>query len=69
MQIHDVAITPDCARMLCVGSLVASEEGLQPDKSRSEKQIVGMFVVQTQPLIVISNAVVISSLQLIYQEE
>lgn len=40
MQIHDVAITPDCARMLCVGSLVASEEGLQPDKSRSEKQIV-----------------------------
>lgn len=41
MIIHDVAVTQDCQRMLCVGSLIASAEGLQPSKSRAEKQIIG----------------------------
>ncbi|CAL1699128.1 unnamed protein product [Somion occarium] len=40
MIIHDVAVTQDCQRMLCVGSLIASAEGLQPSKSRAEKQII-----------------------------
>lgn len=41
MIIHDVAVTSNSARMLCVGTLTASSEGLKPSKSRAEKQIIG----------------------------
>ncbi|KAI0346640.1 WD40 repeat-like protein [Trametopsis cervina] len=40
MILHDVAVTNDRQRMLCVGTLTASEDGLQPTKCRAEKQIV-----------------------------
>ncbi|TBU39880.1 WD40 repeat-like protein [Dichomitus squalens] len=38
--IHDVAVTPDQARMVCVGTLTASMDGLHPSKCRAEKQII-----------------------------
>ena len=41
MILHDVAVTHDRLRMLCVGTLTSSHEGLQPSKSRAEKQIIG----------------------------
>ena len=41
MILHDVAVTMDSQRMLCVGTLTASSEGLHPKKSRKEKQIIG----------------------------
>lgn len=41
MIIHDVAVTENSARMLCVGTLTASSDGLKPSKSRAEKQIIG----------------------------
>ncbi|KAH9836204.1 WD40 repeat-like protein [Rhodofomes roseus] len=40
MVLHDVAVTQDCQRMLCVGTLMASRDGLHPSKSRAEKQII-----------------------------
>ncbi|TCD66908.1 hypothetical protein EIP91_000747 [Steccherinum ochraceum] len=40
MMVHDVAITQNCQRMLVVGSLTASQDGLHPSKSRAEKQII-----------------------------
>ncbi|KAI0948106.1 hypothetical protein AcW1_009704 [Taiwanofungus camphoratus] len=40
MTLHDVAVTQDCQRMLCVGTLIASSDGLHPSKSRAEKQII-----------------------------
>lgn len=40
MTMHDVAVTEDGRRMLCVGTLNASGDGLQPSKSRAEKQII-----------------------------
>ena len=42
MVLHDIAVTQDCQRMLCVGTLMASRDGLHPSKSRAEKQIIGM---------------------------
>ncbi|KAF9233428.1 hypothetical protein BU15DRAFT_53925 [Melanogaster broomeanus] len=36
--IHDVAVTPDSLRLLAVGPIMASPTGLQPSKSRVEKQ-------------------------------
>ena len=39
--IHDVAVTQDQARMVCVGTLTASMDGLHPSKCRAEKQIIG----------------------------
>ncbi|KAI0090434.1 WD40-repeat-containing domain protein [Irpex rosettiformis] len=39
MILHDVAVTHDRQRMLCVGTLTASSDGLQPKKCRAEKQI------------------------------
>ena len=39
--IHDVAITQDQARMVCVGTMTASMDGLHPSKCRAEKQILG----------------------------
>ena len=41
MVLHDIAVTQDCQRMLCVGTLMASRDGLHPSKSRAEKQIIG----------------------------
>ena len=41
MILHDVAVTHDRLRMLCVGTLTSSHEGLLPSKSRAEKQIIG----------------------------
>ncbi|KAH9952076.1 WD40 repeat-like protein [Amylocystis lapponica] len=38
--LYDVAVTSDCERMLCVGRLTVSKDGLQPSKSRGEKQII-----------------------------
>ncbi|EPT02101.1 hypothetical protein FOMPIDRAFT_1029426 [Fomitopsis schrenkii] len=40
MVLHDIAVTQDCERMLCVGTLMASRDGLHPSKSRAEKQII-----------------------------
>ncbi|TDL22745.1 WD40 repeat-like protein [Rickenella mellea] len=40
MKLHDVAVTPDNARILCVATLLSSADGLQPRKSRAEKQII-----------------------------
>ncbi|OCH89316.1 WD40 repeat-like protein [Obba rivulosa] len=40
MTLHDVAVTQDGQRMLCVGTLMASGDGLHPSKSRAEKQII-----------------------------
>ncbi|KAI1794365.1 WD40 repeat-like protein [Ganoderma leucocontextum] len=37
--IHDVAITQDQIRMVCVGTMTASMDGLHPSKCRAEKQI------------------------------
>lgn len=41
INIHDVAVTADSHRMLCVGVLLASSDGLKPKRSRAEKQILG----------------------------
>ena len=41
MVLHDVAVTHNRERMLCVGTLTASADGLQPKKCRAEKQILG----------------------------
>ncbi|KAI0783765.1 WD40 repeat-like protein [Abortiporus biennis] len=40
MIVHDVAVTQDSQRMLCVGTLTASADGLHPSKCRAEKQII-----------------------------
>ncbi|KAI0262535.1 WD40 repeat-like protein [Gloeopeniophorella convolvens] len=40
LMIHDVSVTPDGQRLLGVGTLLASTDGLQPSKCRAEKQIV-----------------------------
>ncbi|KAI5118541.1 hypothetical protein M0805_008482 [Coniferiporia weirii] len=40
MILHDVAITNDQQRMLCVATLTASPHGLKPSVSREEKQII-----------------------------
>ncbi|KZT00504.1 WD40 repeat-like protein [Laetiporus sulphureus 93-53] len=40
MMLHDVAVTQDCQWLLCVGTLMASSDGLHPSKSRAEKQII-----------------------------
>ncbi|KAI0074084.1 WD40 repeat-like protein [Panus rudis PR-1116 ss-1] len=40
LSVHDVAVTQDSRRMLCVASLTESPNQLQPSKSRAEKQII-----------------------------
>ncbi|KAG6901760.1 hypothetical protein C0995_008235 [Termitomyces sp. Mi166 len=40
MKLHDVAITPDSLRLIGVGPLLESPDGLQPSKSRAEKRLV-----------------------------
>ena len=52
MVLHDVAITTDQARMLCVATLTASPDGLKPSMSREEKQIIGNYCLS---FIVLSN--------------
>ncbi|EGO03920.1 hypothetical protein SERLA73DRAFT_102269 [Serpula lacrymans var. lacrymans S7.3] len=39
MMFHDIAVTPDSQRLLGVGPLLTSPSGLQPSKSRVEKQL------------------------------
>jgi hypothetical protein len=41
MHLHGVAVTSDSQRIFTVGTLIKSADGLQPFKSRSEKQIIG----------------------------
>ncbi|KAI6124581.1 WD40-repeat-containing domain protein [Pisolithus croceorrhizus] len=45
--IHDFAVTPDSRRLLCVGPILSSPEGLQPSKSRVEKQLL-VYNMQTK---------------------
>ncbi|KAI0049167.1 WD40 repeat-like protein [Auriscalpium vulgare] len=40
LTIHDVSVTPDGQRLLGVGTLLESRDGLQPSRCRAEKQIV-----------------------------
>lgn len=40
MSLHDAAVTSDGERMFAVGTMVESRDGLQPSKSRKEKQII-----------------------------
>jgi len=40
MLLHDAAVTSDCQRIFAVGTMAKSSDGLQPSKSRSEKQII-----------------------------
>ncbi|EPQ52299.1 WD40 repeat-like protein [Gloeophyllum trabeum ATCC 11539] len=40
LNLHDVSVTPDCKRLLGVGTLIESADGLKPSKSRAEKQII-----------------------------
>ena len=42
MDLHDVAVTPDEQRLLCVGTLMSSPGGLNPRMSKEEKRIVGV---------------------------
>ena len=43
MSLHDVAVTSDGQRIFTVGTMVESTEGLQPSKSRKEKQIISGY--------------------------
>ncbi|KAF9225897.1 hypothetical protein BS17DRAFT_777834 [Gyrodon lividus] len=45
--IHDVAVTPDSLRLLVVGPVISSPTGLQPSKSRVEKQLL-VYNVETK---------------------
>ncbi|KAF8842942.1 hypothetical protein BDN67DRAFT_925392 [Paxillus ammoniavirescens] len=45
--IHDVAATPDSLRLLVVGPVMSSPTGLQPSKSRVEKQLL-VYNVETK---------------------
>jgi hypothetical protein len=51
MKLHDVAITPDCLRLIGVGPLLESPTGLQPSKSRAEKRLVGQYALSTAYII------------------
>lgn len=43
LSLHDVGMTPDRQRILAVGTLTESPDGLQPHQARREKRIVGMI--------------------------
>lgn len=47
--IHDLAVTPDSLRLLCAGPILSSPEGLQPSKSRVEKQLL-VYNMQTKQI-------------------
>lgn len=40
LMIHDVAVTPDGERLIGVGTLLSSGDGLQPSRCRAEKRII-----------------------------
>ncbi|KAG6829712.1 hypothetical protein H0H92_003747 [Tricholoma furcatifolium] len=40
IKLHDVAVTPDSLRLIGVGPLLESPDGLQPSKSRAEKRLI-----------------------------
>ncbi|KAI0296480.1 hypothetical protein BC826DRAFT_1005402 [Russula brevipes] len=40
LKIHDVAVTPDGERLIGVGTLLSSRDGLQPSRCRAEKRII-----------------------------
>jgi WD repeat-containing protein 26 len=44
MKLHGVAVTPDSLRLIGVGLLLESPNGLQPSKSRAEKRLVGQCI-------------------------
>ena len=41
LMIHDVVVTPDGERLIGVGTLLSSSDGLQPSRCRAEKRIIG----------------------------
>ncbi|EIW78473.1 WD40 repeat-like protein [Coniophora puteana RWD-64-598 SS2] len=49
VMIHDVAVTPDSQRLLGVGPITASPNGLKPSKSRVEKQLL-VYNIQTKQI-------------------
>ncbi|KAI8972801.1 WD40 repeat-like protein [Trametes punicea] len=48
MILHDVAVTQDGVRMVCVGTLTASADGYHPSKCRAEKQIIAYNMVKQE---------------------
>ncbi|KAI0324766.1 WD40 repeat-like protein [Cubamyces sp. BRFM 1775] len=48
MVLHDVAVTQDGVRMVCVGTLTASADGFHPSKCRAEKQIIAYNMVKQE---------------------
>ncbi|KAI0355885.1 WD40 repeat-like protein [Trametes cingulata] len=48
MVLHDVAVTQDGVRMVCVGTLTASADGYHPSKCRAEKQIIAYNMVKQE---------------------
>jgi len=43
-MVHDVALTPDGERLIGVGTLLSSSDGLRPSSCRAEKRIIGRCV-------------------------
>ena len=41
LMVHDVAVSPDGERLIGVGTLLSSGDGLQPSRCRAEKGIIG----------------------------
>lgn len=41
LTIHDVAVTPDGGRLVGVGTLLSSNDGLQPSRCQAEKRVIG----------------------------
>jgi hypothetical protein len=42
-MMHHVAVTPDGERLIGVGTLLSSSDGLQPSRCRAEKRIIGRW--------------------------
>ena len=47
LVIHDIAVTQDGQRLLGVGTLLSSGDGLQPSRCRAEKRIICGYPVLT----------------------
>lgn len=60
MKLQDVAVTPDCQRLVGVGPLLRSPTGLQPSRSRVEQRIVGMCVVPFKVLCMLTYSIRLS---------
>lgn len=56
VRLHGIAITKDCTRMVCIGTLMMSGIRLEPSKeSQAERQLIGLIPVgyaATQDLII-----------------